>query len=100
VFRFDSALGPSNIDTITDFTPAVDSIQLAAAIFHGLAKGALPATAFFVGTAAHDAADRIIYNPSTGALVFDANGNHPGGAMHFATLANHAALTSADFLVI
>lgn len=100
VFRFDTALRHGNIDSITDFTPGADSIHLAAAIFHGLAKGVLPAGAFFVGTAAHDANDRIVYDPSTGALIFDANGSHPGGAAQFATLTNHAGLTSADFLVI
>jgi Ca2+-binding RTX toxin-like protein len=97
VFRFDTALGPGSLDVVTDFTPAVDSIHLAASKFHGLAKGALPASEFFVGTAAHDAHDRIIYDPGTGALTFDAPG---GGSVHFATLANLAALTAADFLVI
>jgi glucose/arabinose dehydrogenase len=95
-FRFDTALGPHDRDLIVDFTPGVDSIQLAAARFHGLAKGPLPASEFFVGAAAHDANDRIVYNPATGALIFEG----PGGPVQFATLANHAAVTAADFLVI
>jgi len=35
------------------------------AIFVGLARGHLAPGAFFVGTAAHDGDDRIIYNPAT-----------------------------------
>ncbi|MGO4835376.1 calcium-binding protein, partial [Rhizobiaceae sp. 2RAB30] len=44
--------------------------------------------------------DRIIYNTTTGALIYDSNGNAAGGAVHFATLAGHPAITAADFVVI
>ena len=44
---------------------------------------------FHVGAAAHDANDRIIYNPNNGFLTYDGNGNHAGGAVHFATLVPH-----------
>ena len=50
------------------------------------ATGTLPAAAFTLGTAAHDANDRIIYNQVTGALIYDANGSAAGGAAQFATL--------------
>jgi Ca2+-binding RTX toxin-like protein len=49
---------------------------------------------------AHDADDRIIYNTTTGALVYDANGNAAGGVTHFAVVAHGLALTSADFVII
>ena len=100
-FIFDAALGPSNIDTITDFAPSRDVISLSHAIFtHTNAFGTLAASMFFEGAAAHDASDRIIYNPANGFVTYDSNGNHPGGAIHFATLADHLTLTHADFLVV
>ena len=55
---------------------------------------------FFVGAAAHDADDRIIYNSGTGALIYDSDGNGGAGATQFATLAAGLDLTSADFFVV
>ncbi len=99
-FIFNTVLAATNIDRIVDFAPADDTIYLANAVFHGLALGHLAPGAFFVGAAAHDANDRVIYNPSTGWIIFDPNGNSPGGGTHFATVVNHAALGIGDFLVI
>ena len=62
-------------------------------------SGVLPVGLFHVGAGAHDASDRIIYDPVNGFLIYDGNGNHPGGATHFATLMPHLALTHADFLI-
>jgi Ca2+-binding RTX toxin-like protein len=89
-----------NLDRITDFTVHVDKIVLEETVFQGVGHaGVLAARFFHVGTAAQDADDHIIYNPNNGFLIYDANGNHPDGAVHFATLAPHVALTHADFLV-
>jgi Ca2+-binding RTX toxin-like protein len=100
-FVFDAALGPTNIDHITDFTHGVDKIDLSHAIFGAVGGlGKLAAAAFFAGAAAHDRTDRIIYNPANGFVTYDSNGNHAGGAHHFATLAAHLHLTNADFLVV
>jgi Ca2+-binding RTX toxin-like protein len=100
-FVFRSDLSPGfNLDRITDFTVHVDKILLDQTVFHGIGHGGVLATGqFHVGAGAHDANDRIIYNPNNGFLIYDANGNHPGGAVHFATLAPHLGLTHADFLV-
>ena len=62
--------------------------------------GTLAAAAFHIGAAAADASDRIIYNPASGALIYDANGTGVGGAVQFATLSLGLALTNADFVVI
>ncbi len=99
-FRFTTALGPSNVDKITDFSVLADTIHLENAVFTGVPAGGLNADAFHTGAAAADAEDRIIYNKTTGALIFDTNGNAPGGAIQFAKLATGLALTSADFVVI
>ena len=63
-------------------------------------NGVLWAGSFFVGTGAHDANDRIIYNPVKGFLIYDSNGNQAGGAHIFATVSANLDLTHADFMVI
>lgn len=100
-FLFNSAVIAANSDTITDYNVADDTIRLEDAVFAALgAPGVLAPAAFFIGAAAADASDRIIYNPGTGALIYDANGNAAGGAVLFATLTAGLALTNADFVVI
>ncbi|MGO4837574.1 calcium-binding protein, partial [Rhizobiaceae sp. 2RAB30] len=86
IILFDAALGASNVDTISDFAPPSDLIQLENAVFSALRPGALSSDAFQVGAAAADAADRIIYNASTGALFYDADGSGAGTQVQFATL--------------
>ena len=91
----------TNIDTILDFAHIIDEIVLDDAVFTALSVGALSASAFVTGTAAGDADDRIIYDATTGALYYDADGNGAGAAVQFATLSNQPANLSAnDFFVI
>jgi len=100
-FRFTTALGATNVDRILDMQVGVDDIVLENAVFTTLAAGALPASAFRTGATAGDADDRIIYDPATGALFYDADGN--GGAfaaVRFATLQTGLALAAGDFEVI
>ena len=52
-------------------------MRLENSVFTELATGTLSGGAFYIGTAAHDASDRIIYNKTTGALSYDFNGNGP-----------------------
>jgi serralysin len=100
-FFFRSDISASNnVDKITDFNVHADKIVLGDRVFAGIGHGGvLPSGMFHIGAAAHDGNDHIIYNPSSGFLNYDANGNRPGDAVHFATLAPHLALTHADFLV-
>ena len=73
-FRFSTALAGGNIDRITDFNVAADTIQLAAAVFADAgAVGALALGAFHKSAAgvAHDADDRIIYDTDSGNLYYD-----------------------------
>jgi Ca2+-binding RTX toxin-like protein len=100
-FNFTTALGATNVDTIVDFVTGADKIQLDDAIFTQIGPlGALNANAFFAGTAAHDADDRIIYDSATGNLYYDADGNNAGAAVLFATLSGIPALAASDFAVI
>ena len=99
IFVFNTALGTSNVDAVGDFSAPNDTIQLENAIFTGLAAGALAAAVFRIGAAAADVGDRIVYDPATGALYFDADGSGAGAQVQFATLGAGLALTAADFTV-
>jgi Ca2+-binding RTX toxin-like protein len=100
-FVFDSALSAStNVDHITGFAAVDDTIVLDKTVFTNLAVGALASTAFFAGTAAHLATDRIIYDANTGKLYYDADGTGSGAQILFAQLDAHTALTNSDFSII
>jgi len=101
-FAFTTALGAANIDAITDFAVGIDKIRLAGAggePFAALASGALAAGAFVIGSQALQADDYIIYNSTTGALLYDADGVGGNAAVQFATLATGLSLSAADFQV-
>ena len=69
-FVFDTALN-GNFDLIKDYSVAVDTIDLKHPFFMNVGPvGVLAAGAFFTGAAAHDASDRIIYNPTNGVLIY------------------------------
>jgi Ca2+-binding RTX toxin-like protein len=90
------------IDTITDFTPASDTIVLSASGF-SLPVGSLPANAFRSGSevvSADSATQRLLYNTATGSLYFDSDGIGANPAVELAQLTNLAALTSSDFAIV
>lgn len=102
-FIFNTALSATtNVDVVIDFSITDDTIRLNNLVFTTLADGALPANAFKdVSTGPIDADDRILYNPTNGALSYDADGN--GSAftfVRFALLTNLPALTAGDFVVV
>ncbi|MFC3162748.1 M10 family metallopeptidase [Ciceribacter thiooxidans] len=103
-FVFNTTLNSSrNVDTITDFSVADDTIWLENAVFKALTTtGTLASSAFFASTAgvAHDSNDRIIYETDTGNLYYDSNGSAAGGRVLFAHLKAGLALTYQDFHVI
>jgi Ca2+-binding RTX toxin-like protein len=100
VFAFGTPLGSGNVDVIRDFAPVDDVFHLNSGVFTALADGALPAGAFVVGSAAADAGDRIVYDPSNGALYYDADGAGGAAQVKFAQLPGGLSLTSADFVVV
>ncbi|SIQ15563.1 Ca2+-binding protein, RTX toxin-related, partial [Aromatoleum tolulyticum] len=102
VFRFESTLGSTNIDTLTDFDGTSDAIQLENLIFKKLAATGSLAAANFVASAAGEAADAndyVLYNASTGGLYYDADGNGAGAAVQVATLTGAPTLDAGDFIV-
>ena len=103
VFIFNAADTFTNIDSIASWGNVVgndDRIQLDDVVFTGLAVGALAATAFVSGANALDAADRIIYNATTGALYFDSDGIGASAQLQFGTLTPGLILTNGDFAIV
>jgi Ca2+-binding RTX toxin-like protein len=105
VFIFNTAPNSvSNLDRITDFNVADDTIQLENSVFTalGAATGTLNATQFKTGSNnnAGDGLDRIIYNQSSGALFYDADGTGAIAAVQIALIGNKANLTAEDFVII
>ncbi|HAP39348.1 MAG TPA: hypothetical protein DCQ94_06260, partial [Nitrospira sp.] len=100
-FLFNTAPGASNIDRITDFSVTEDLIVLDNAVFAGfVSNGAVTADMFETGTAALDAEDRLIYNPTNGALFYDADGTGSSVALQIATLTGNPTITHDDFLIV
>ena len=106
-FVFDTALSAAtNKDTIADFTSGADTFDLAKSIFAALPNlitSVLSAENFKIGSGisvvAADDNDFILYNTTSGALFYDADGNGSGLAVQFATLTTKPTLTAGDFLV-
>lgn len=98
-FLFSTALGAGNVDHIRDFNVRDDTIKLDDAIFHGLTLGTLASGAFAKGAMASQSDDRIIYDPASGNLYYDADG--AGGVQQqlWATLNTGLRLSYADFVV-
>lgn len=99
-FVFAQATG-DGIDRIVDFRHGEDTIGLDHSSFSKIgAPGALDAEAFFLGAAAHDAGDRILYDAKTGALSYDADGDGAAAAVQFAVLKPHLKLTADDVHIL
>jgi len=103
VFVFNSATA-NNLDTILDFTTGTDKIQLSKSIFANLgATGNLTENSFWSAAGAvkgNDANDRVVYNTTTGALYYDADGSGSGAAVQIALLGTSTTTSFSDFAVI
>lgn len=101
-FQFDAALdAATNQDRIVDFNPAEDVMRLIGAAFPALSTaGTLPASAFANGIVAGNASVRILYDPATGNLRYDADGSGPVASIRFARLTTAPAITNQDFTVV
>jgi Ca2+-binding RTX toxin-like protein len=102
-FRFNTPLSEAfNIDVITDFNVADDTIQLDDDVFTSdlLANNSVAGSQFVIGAVALDANHRIIYNDTTGAVYYDSDGTGAAAQIQFAQLSTGLALTNVDFLVV
>ena len=86
-----------NVDTITDFTTGSDKIALDDAIFGSLSGGWFHSVTSLGQT---DVDDHILYDQSTGALYYDADGLNGTAAVRFAMVSGMPALSAADLLLV
>lgn len=105
VFVFDTTLSAStNKDTINDFSAVDDTVRLDKTIFSKLTVVGALNSSYFKATSTGkptDSNDYILYNTSTGALSYDADGSgSAASAIQFATLKNAPSVTAADFVVV
>ena len=97
-FVFDHTLAAGNLATITDFAHVDDTIALSLAIFTAAgASGTLDPNAFFAGSTAHDADDRILYDSVAGKLLYDADGSGAGAAKTFAMVGAGLPIAADNF---
>src|SRR5256885_17002132 len=85
-FVFSSTPTSANADVIFQFESGTDKIRLDATVMPALgASGQFAANdvRFYAATGAtggHDADDRVVYDSSTGKLIYDADGNGAGSS--------------------
>ena len=99
--RFIFAHAPASddrADRIVDFAPGADRILLARAAFAAIGAALAPGE-FRLGRSAQDGNDRILYNPSSGALAYDADGDGADVRAVFARLPAGLDLGVEDFLM-
>ena len=100
-FVFDTAFSATtNVDKVSSYVVADDSIEMSRTVFFGLAPGSTLLTGAFRSgagvTTAGDADDRIIYDTTTGDLYYDADGAGGAAATKFATLQVVTGTLAAD----
>ncbi len=102
-YVFSTAIGTDNEDQINGFSSVDDTVVLENAIFTSFTStGAIQAGNLVAaaGATAVDADDFLLYDSTTGALSYDADGSGAGAAIAFASLNGSPAVTAADFVVI
>lgn len=107
-FVFNTALNPTvNIDTILDFSSAKDTLILDDAIFQSLAGKTIVSDNLEIGAGVSTASETdnyLIYNTTSGALYYDADGSTIGGvdAVQIAQLGVdiHPTLVASDFAIL
>jgi Ca2+-binding RTX toxin-like protein len=85
---------------ILDMVAGEDRIELTGYSGDLLPPGALAPEAFHTGAAAMNEAQRILYDPRSGAVLFDPDGIGALEAVQIATLASRLPIAAADFFVI
>ncbi|MCB5176858.1 calcium-binding protein [Microvirga lenta] len=106
VFVFDTKPSKKNLDTITDFSVADDTIWLDNKVFKKLGKKgseAKPAKLnkkFFSLEKAKGKDDYLVYSKKKGILYYDADGSGAGKAVEIAKMAKKLKLTANDFFVV
>jgi VCBS repeat-containing protein len=101
-FVFDSLTVSTDFDTVKDFSLTDDRLSISSTAFAalaGAAGGVLPASAFRSGSQATTPDQHLIYNPSTGNLYYDPDGNGSAAMVQIAFFSTKPLLGAANFTV-
>jgi Ca2+-binding RTX toxin-like protein len=104
-FVLDSPLSSKNVDLVVDFEVGSDVLVLSEAVFQSLqGQTVLAASQFYAASGASvatDASQRIVYDPNTGNLFYDADGMGGIGPVSFAVVGVtvHPDLAAEDFSI-
>jgi VCBS repeat-containing protein len=101
-FVFDVLTTSANKDTVKDFVSGTDKIELSSAAFSALGSyglGQLDANELVFGSGASNPNQHLIYNPASGALMYDVDGSGSGAAITIAVLSGHPTLSAADIFL-
>ena len=88
---------------LSDFVSGEDVLELSKSVFTSLTDEGTLSSALFCANStgsAQDDNDYILYNTSSGALLYDADGSGEGAAVQFASLSNKSEISANDFLVV
>lgn len=97
-FVFDTTPSSGNADVITDFTPGEDKIAFDHNAYKSLwVLPAIGADTFVTGTKALDHNDHVIYDPTTGNIWYDRDGNGTASKVLVVTVTPGLALSNTDF---
>ena len=101
-FLFDTPLdAATNVDTITDFNSPDDIFWLDSTIFTTLTSGnVISPNQFCIYNGTLDGDDRIVYDQTSGQILYDPDGSGIAGAIQFAQVTPGQAITYDDFLVL
>lgn len=100
-FVFNTRPSPSNIDTVVDFKVSDgDQIHLARDVYRIGSLGALGPEAFSIGSEATEETHRVLYDPDSGFLRVDIDGNGEEEAVIVANLGADLSLTHTSFLIV
>ena len=101
-FAFSTALGATNVDSISGFELGIDRIALSASIFGaaGAAGATLAGDVFVTGAAATTSNHHIVYNSANGLLYYDADGVGGAAQQAFARIGTGLALTASSFSIV
>jgi Ca2+-binding RTX toxin-like protein len=104
-FAFNSKLGSTNIDTITDFSAGIDKIALDDAIFTKLKGDKDLSDNLYIqsipGISTQDTNDYLFYDFESGQLYYDADGSGTKSvAVMIAIIGSATEIAAADFMMI
>jgi Ca2+-binding RTX toxin-like protein len=92
----------SGVDTITDFNPQDEIIEVSLTESGNPALfpiGPLDPSRLVIGSSATDSNDRVIYNSANGDLFYDSDGTGSSGQSPIAKLDSGLAIEASNFIL-